>query len=275
MGCAPGRETTTRMRIVGTGIAPMTTALGTQRGHHARRRPAPELAGAGAGVVRPATRERTSARSAFASLFPGEVRKDISSVEFEQVGDSGLSLEQIGSVPLLIRGDHDAHGHAAVLAHVLTIATRPAPRSRRAARWASRADRSCGRSRGNRRSTRSRRASRSASPMGVALGRLTWHSDLRPPAWASFPGVVHPLERSARGWSAAIVLAGVVAIIPALRVGAMSPASVLEPSNGPAARPHDPRSPRSITTDRRARVEGQGNEGESSAAGARRRGCVR
>jgi hypothetical protein len=147
---APGRETTTRMRIVGTGIAPMTTALGrgaviTLAGVQRLNSQAREQAWF---VRLPPGADKQAAVDAFASLFPGEVRKDISSVEFEQVGDSGLSLEQIGSVPLLF-----AVIMMLMAAAVLARAHRHAPRPRLAVlRAGLLADRSCGRSRGNRRS---------------------------------------------------------------------------------------------------------------------------
>src|SRR5262249_44466945 len=115
----------TRMRIVGTGLAPMTAALGrgaviTIAGLQRLNSQTREQAWF---IRLPPGEDRQTAVDAFRSLYPGKVRKDISSFEFEKVGDYGLRLEQIGSVPLLFAVIMMLMA-AAVLAHVLTVATR-------------------------------------------------------------------------------------------------------------------------------------------------------
>ena len=223
---APGPETTTRMQIVGTGLAPMTTALGhgaviTLSGLQRLNSSAREQAWF---IRLPPGADKQIAVDTFAALFPGEVRKDISSFEFEEVGDYGLNLQQIGSVPMLFAVIM-ALVAAAVLVHVLTVAARARRRDLAVLRV-------LGFSRGQVLRTIAWQSMIYAAgalavgiPAGVALGRLTWRE------YAASLGVV---PEPVVSWTAllivvgvAIALAAATAVVLAFRVVRTRPAAAL------------------------------------------------
>jgi putative ABC transport system permease protein len=222
----PGPETSTTMRIVGTGLAPMTIALGrgaviTNAGLQRLNSQATEQAW----FVRVAPdTDHADVVDAFRSAFPGALRADITPFEFRDSTDPGLNLEQIGSVPLLFAAIMAVMA-AAVLAHVLTVAA-----------GARRGDlavlRALGFSRGQILRTITWQSTIYASgalaigvPVGVALGRIAWR------VYATNLGVVPEV---AMPWAALVGLAGAVialaaavAVVPAVRIARTRPAVVL------------------------------------------------
>jgi hypothetical protein len=222
----PGPETETTMRIVGTGLAPMTTALGrgaviTIAGLQRLNSHATEQAW----FVRAAPgADRADVVDAFRSAFPGAPRTSIAPFEFEDSTDPGLNLEQIGSVPLLFAVIMAVMA-AAVLAHVLTVAAR-----------ARRGDlavlRALGFSRGQILRTITWQSTIYAVgalaigvPVGLALGRMTWR--IYATNLGVVPEVVMPWAALLAVAGTAIVLAAAVAVVPAVRVARTRPAVVL------------------------------------------------
>jgi len=222
----PGPETTASMRIVGTGLAPMTTALGrgaviTIAGLQRLNSQATEQAW----FVRAAPgADHTKVVDAFRSAFPGAPRTAIVPFESKDSTEVGLNLDQIGSVPLLFAVIMSLMA-AAVLAHVLTVAAR-----------ARRGDlavlRALGFSRGQILRTITWQSTIYAVgalaigvPVGVALGRTTWR--IYATNLGVVPEVVMPWSALLVVAVAALALAAVVAVIPALRITHTRPAAVL------------------------------------------------
>jgi ABC-type lipoprotein release transport system permease subunit len=222
----PGPVTTETMRIVGTGLAPMTTALGrgaviTLAGLQRLNSQATEQAW----FVRAVPgANRTEVVDAFRSAFPGTPRTAIVPFGSEETTDLGLNLEQIGSVPLLFAVIM-AIMAAAVLAHVLTVAAR-----------ARRRDLAVLRALGFSRSQILRTLTWQSSiyavgalaigvPVGVALGRAAWR--VYATNLGAVPEVVVPWPALVVAAGAAIVLAATVALIPAASVARTRPGAVL------------------------------------------------
>jgi hypothetical protein len=223
---APGPETHATMRIVGTGLAPVTTALGrgaviTLAGLQRLNSGVQEQAW----FVRLAPgAEPAEAVDAFRRAFPGIAPRTIVPLELEDSTDPGLNLEQIGSVPPLFAGIM-AVMSAAVLAHVLTVAARTRRRElavlrvlgfsgaqvRRTITWQS--------------TVYALGALAVGIPAGIALGRLTWRTYAT--NLGVVPEAVTPWPALLLVGAAAIALAAIVAIVPALRTTRTRPAAVL------------------------------------------------
>jgi ABC-type lipoprotein release transport system permease subunit len=222
----PGPETTATMRIVGTGLAPMTTALGrgavvTIAGLQRLNSHATEQAW----FVRAASpTDRAHVVDAFRRAFPGTPRTSIVPFEFEDSTDPGLNLEQIGSVPLLFAVIMAVMA-AAVLAHVLTVAARARRRDLAVLR-------ALGFSRGQILRTITWQSTIYAAgalaigvPVGVALGRTTWRTYAT--NLGAVPEVVVPWAELSAVAGAALLLAAAVAVVPAVRIARARPAVVL------------------------------------------------
>ena len=213
----PGEETSTRMRIVGTGLSPMSESLGrgatlTIEGVQRLNSEAMEQA---LFVRLDSGADREAAFETFRTVFPDEPRTSMDSFEFESLPDDGLNLEQIGSVPALFALIMGAMA-AAVLAHVLAAGARARRRDLAVLR-------ALGFSRGQTLRTIAWQSMIYAvgalvigSPLGVVLGRFAWH------IYAANLGVVPEAVTPWLAWAAVVAatlaLAGILAIAPAYRV---------------------------------------------------------
>jgi ABC-type lipoprotein release transport system permease subunit len=223
---SPGPVTTATMRIVGIGLAPMTTTLGrgaviTLAGLQRLNSQATEQAW----FVRTAPdANRSEVVDAFRSAFPGTLRSSIVPFGSEETIDFGLNLEQIGSVPLLFAVIMGVMA-GAVLVHVLTVATRARRRDLAVLR-------ALGFSRGQILRTLTWQSAiyavgalLIAVPVGVALGRAAWR--VYATNLGAVPEVVVPRLALLAVAGAAIALAAAVALIPAARIARTRPGAVL------------------------------------------------
>ena len=223
---SPGKETSTRMRIVGTGLAPMTESLG--RGAvvtiEGLRRLAPDVTEQAWFVrLRPGA-DRQAAIDAYRNAFPPATRASIEFWGVEKVDSAGLTLDQIESVPVLFAVIMGLMA-AAVLAHVLAVSARARRRDLAVLR-------ALGFSRGQTLRTVAWQSTIYAVgalaiglPTGVVLGRFAWR------AYAAHLGVVPeaiaPLVACAAVAITTLALAGLLAIAPALRLARTRPGVAL------------------------------------------------
>ncbi len=220
----PGQETSTRMTIVGTGLAPMTESLG--RGAavtlEGLRRLSPEATEQAWFVRIPPGSDRAAVVSAYRSGFPRSMRKSIESFGMERFELSALNLEQIRSVPVLFAVIMGLMA-AAVLAHVLAVASRARRRDMAVLR-------ALGFSRGQTLRTVAWQSTIYSLgslvigiPVGVLLGRLAWRTYAV--HLGAVPEAATPLVACLAVAVAALSLGGVLAIVPAWRA-ARTPAAV-------------------------------------------------
>lgn len=220
----PGEETSTRMRIVGTGLAPMTESLG--RGAvvtlEGLRRLSPDATEQAWFVRVPPGSDRAAVVSAYRSGFPRSMRKSIESFGMERFELSALNLEQIRSVPVLFAVIMGSMA-AAVLAHVLAVASRARRRDIAVLR-------ALGFSRGQTLRTVAWQSTiysvgslAIGIPVGVLLGRLAWRTYAV--HLGAVPEAATPLVACLAVAVAALALGGVLAIVPAWRA-ARTPAAV-------------------------------------------------
>ena len=223
---SPGEETSTRMKIVGTGLAPMTESLGrgavvtleglrrlspgaTEQAWFARLRP---------GV------DRQSAIDDYRRAFPRSMRASIETFGVERFELSALNLEQIESVPVLFAFIMGLMA-VAVLAHVLAITARARRRDVAVLR-------ALGFSRGQTLRTVAWQATIYAIgglaigvPVGVVLGRFAWRTYAT--HLGAVPEAVIPFGACAAVAVTALALAGVLSILPALRLARGRPGEAL------------------------------------------------
>ena len=220
----PGQETSTRMTIVGTGLAPMTESLG--RGAavtlEGLRRLSPDAAEQAWFVRIPSGSNREAVVSAYRSGFPRSMRSSIESFGIERFELSALNLEQIRSVPVLFAVIMGLMA-AAVLAHVLAVASRARRRDMAVLR-------ALGFSRGQTLRTVAWQSTIYSVgslvigiPVGVLLGRLAWRTYAV--HLGAVPDAATPLVACLAVAVAALALGGVLAIVPAWRAARM-PAAV-------------------------------------------------
>jgi hypothetical protein len=212
----PGKETSTRMKIVGTGLAPMTESLG--RGAavtlEGLRRLSPDATEQAWFVRIPPGSDRHAVVSAYRSGFPRSMRDSIESFGIERFELSALNLEQIRSVPVLFAFIMGLMA-AAVLAHVLAVASRARRRDIAILR-------ALGFSRGQTlRTVAWQSAIYSVGslaigiPAGVLLGRLAWRTYAV--HLGAVPEAATPLLACLAVAVAALALGGMLAIVPAWR----------------------------------------------------------
>ena len=217
---APGEETSTRMRIVGTGLAPMTESLG--RGAvvtlEGLRRLSPERDRAGVVRAGPAG-ERSRGGGRRVPLRIPAIDARLHRVVRYRDGSScsALNLEQIKSVPVLFAAIMGLMA-AAVLAHVLAVASRARRRDMAVLR-------ALGFSRGQTLRTVAWQSTiysvgslAIGIPLGVLLGRLAWRTYAV--HLGAVPEAATPLVACLAVTVAALVLGGVLAIAPAWRAAA-------------------------------------------------------
>lgn len=222
----PGEETSTQMRIVGTGLAPMTESLG--RGAavtlEGLRRLAPDATEQAWFVRLPPGTDRESVLNTYRGAFPAELRASIERFGFEKVKVFGLNVRQIESVPVLFALIMSLMG-VAVLAHVLTVAARARRRDIAVLR-------ALGFSRGQTLRTVAWQATIYAAgalaiglPIGVLLGCLAWHS------YAAHLGAVPeptiPLIACAAVVTTTLALACAISLRPAWRLARTRAAEAL------------------------------------------------
>ncbi len=223
----PERITSTRVRVVGTGVMPLAERLG--RGSamtlDGLARLAPGLTGSALFIrVAPGTDPNTVV-DALARAFPEEPRDSIQFLGIDQVPDPALNLEQIDSVPWFFAGVMGVMA-AAVLADVLVTAIR--------ARGGE-TSRCCARLGFSRAQTVRTVAYESTiyavvalligSPIGIAVGRVAWR------AYADGLGVVPESVTPWIAWGLTIActvgIALAIAIRPAWSAARLRPAAVL------------------------------------------------
>jgi hypothetical protein len=222
----PGAETSARVRIVGTGVLPFGDRLGrgasmTLDGLARLSTEATEQAY----FIRlaPGT-DGNSVLDAFQRAFPEAPRGSIESFGFEKLPDPSLNLEQIDSVPAIFAALMGVMA-VAVLAHVLVTATRARRRDLAVLR-------ALGFSRGQTVRAVAYEATIYAvgalaigSPVGIALGRLTWR------VYASGLGVVPEAVTPWMIWmvmvAVSVATAVVIALQPAWRAARRPLAGVL------------------------------------------------
>jgi putative ABC transport system permease protein len=222
----PGEETSTQMRIVGTGLAPMAESLG--RGAavtlEGLRRLSPDATEQAWFVRLPPGTDRESVFSTYRGAFPQPLRASIERFGFDRVQIHALNVEAIESVPVLFALIMGLMG-IAVLAHVLAVAAR-----------ASRRDiailRALGFSRGQTLRTVAWQSTIYAvgalaigDPVGILLGRLAWH------AYAAHLGAVPetalPVVACAAVVAAMLALACALSVLPARRLARTRAGEVL------------------------------------------------
>ena len=223
---APGAETSTRMRIVGTGLAPMTESLG--RGAvltlEGLRRLSPDATEQAWFARVPAGSDREAVVDAYRSGFPRSMRDSIEYFGIEKFELSALNLEQIKSVPVLFAAIMGLMA-AAVLAHVLAVASRARRRDMAVLR-------ALGFSRGQTLRTVAWQSTiysvgslAIGIPLGVLLGRLAWRTYAV--HLGAVPEAATPLVACLAVTAAALVLGGVLAIAPAWRAARTPAGAVL------------------------------------------------
>jgi ABC-type lipoprotein release transport system permease subunit len=168
--------------------------------------------------------DRAKVVDAFRSAFPGTPRTAITPFESEDTTDFGLNLDQIGSVPLLFAVIM-ALMAAAVLAHVLTVASRARRRDIAVLRALGFSRRQVRRTIAWQSTIYAAGALAVGIPAGVALGRLAWR--IYATNLGVVPEVVTPWAAMLVVAGAALVLAATVALVPAARVARSRPAVVL------------------------------------------------
>ena len=221
---APGRETSTRMTIVGTGLAPMTESLG--RGAvvtiEGLRRLSPDATEQAWFIQIPPGGDRESVLSAYRSAFPPSMRTSIDSFGREQFEFLALNVEQIESVPVLFAVIMGLMA-LGVLAHVLAVASRARRRDMAVLR-------ALGFSRGQTLRAVAWQSTIYAVgslvigiPVGVLLGRLAWRTYAV--HLGAVPEAATPLVACVAVAAAALALGGVLAIVPAWRA-ARTPAGI-------------------------------------------------
>jgi putative ABC transport system permease protein len=220
----PGEETSTRMRIVGTGLAPMTESLG--RGAvvtlEGLRRLSPDATEQAWFVRIPSGSDREAVVNAYRAAFPRPMRDSIESFGIERFELSALNIEQIESVPVLFAVIMGLMA-AAVLAHVLAVASRARRRDIAILR-------ALGFSRGQTLRTVAWQSTiysvgslAIGIPVGVLLGRLAWRTYAV--HLGAVPEAATPLVACVAVAAAALALGGVLAIVPAWRAARL-PAGV-------------------------------------------------
>jgi ABC-type lipoprotein release transport system permease subunit len=223
---APGEETSTRMRIVGTGLAPMTESLG--RGAvvtlEGLRRLSPDATEQAWFVRVPPGSDRAAVVDAYCAGFPRSMRASIESFGIERFELSALNLEQIKSVPVLFAIIMGLMA-AAVLAHVLAVASRARRRDMAVLR-------ALGFSRGQTLRTvawqstiYSAGALAVGCPLGLLLGRLAWRTYAV--HLGAVPEATTPLVACAAVVVSALALGCLLAITPAWRSARTPPGVVL------------------------------------------------
>jgi hypothetical protein len=222
----PGAETSMRMRIVGTGLAPMTESLGrgatmTLEGLMHLNPTATEQA---LFVRLDHATDRKAVFDAFRGAFPGTARQSIDPFSFDTLPDAVLNLERIGSIPALFALIMGVMA-AAVLTHVLAVGVRARRRdiailralgftrgqTTRAIYWQS--------------TIYALGALGIGLPVGVVLGRIAWR--VYAANLGAVPEAVTPVAACSAVAIAALALAGLMSIAPGLRVARTRAASSL------------------------------------------------
>ncbi len=214
---APGEETSTRMQIVGTGLAPMTESLG--RGAvitlEGLRRLAPDATEHAWYVRFPPGSDRESVVDAYRGAFPRPMRASIEAFGIERFEFVALNIEQIESVPVLFACIMGLMA-LVVLAHVLAVAARTRRRDIAILR-------ALGFSRGQTLRTVVWQSTIYAVvalaigiPVGVVLGRFAWRTYAE--HLGAVPEATIPFAACAIVAGATLVLAALLAILPALRL---------------------------------------------------------
>lgn len=222
----PGRETSTRMRIVGTGLTPMSESLG----HGATitlaglRRLSPGANGGMWFVRLEPGADPNAVIDAFRAAFPGSTRSEVAPFDIDSTVNPTLNLDQVGSVPAffaLIMGLMAA----GVLAHVLVVATRARRRELAILR-------ALGFSRGQTLRAIAWQSTIYAIgalavglPVGIALGRITWRAYAA--NLGAVPEPVTPVLACAAVVATALVLALLLSLLPGRRAARTNPSALL------------------------------------------------
>jgi putative ABC transport system permease protein len=223
---APGEETSTRMTVVGTGLTPMTEAIG--RGAvvtiEGLRRLSPGATEQAWFVRLDRPSDRDGVVDAFRAAFPAAMRAAVAPFEYETVASPSLNLDQIGSVPMLFAAIMGVMA-AAVLTHVLVVAGRARRRDLAILR-------ALGFSRGQTLRTvmcesmvYAVGALAVGLPTGVVSGRLAWR--VYAANLGAVPEPVTPWIACAAVAATTLVLAGALAIVPGVRARRARPGDVL------------------------------------------------
>ncbi len=214
---APGAETSTHMRIVGIGLAPMTESLG--RGAvvtlEGLRRLSPDAVEQAWFVRLPPGTRRESVLETYRGAFPEPLRASIEGFGFERIHMFALNVDQIESVPVLFALIMSLMG-VAVLVHVLGVAGRARRRDIAVLRALGFSRRQTIRTVAWQASIYAAGALAIGLPVGVVLGRLAWHT------YAAHLGAVPeptiPLVACAVVIGATLALAWALSIRPAVRL---------------------------------------------------------
>jgi ABC-type antimicrobial peptide transport system permease subunit len=214
------------MRIVGTGLTPMSESLG----HGAT------ITLAGLRLLNPGANggmwfvrlepgaDNNAVIDAFGAAFPGSTRSDIAPFDIDSTANPTLNLDQVGSVPAffaLIMGLMAA----GVLAHVLVVATRARRRELAILR-------ALGFSRGQTLRAIAWQSTIYAIgalaiglPTGIALGRITWRAYAA--NLGAVPEPVTPVLACAVVVAAALALAILLSLVPGRRAARANPSALL------------------------------------------------